>query len=49
MKLAPFACVPSEATLTSRVVPVCRSRTKMSDWPFVSPGTRLSAHDENAT
>src|SRR4051794_5956356 len=49
VKLAPFACVPSEATLTSRVVPVWRSRTKTSDSPLASFGTRLSAHDENAT
>jgi hypothetical protein len=49
VKLEPLACVPSEATLTSRVVPVCRSRTKMSELSFASSGTRLSAHDENAT
>src|SRR6185369_9109667 len=49
VKLEPLACVPSEATLTSRVVPVCRSRTKMSELSFASSGTRLSPHDEKAT
>src|SRR4051812_28084336 len=49
VKLEPLACVPSEATLTRRVVPVCRSRTKMSELSFASFGTRLSAHDESAT
>src|SRR6478736_3788108 len=49
VKLEPFAWVPSEATLTSRVVPVRRSRTKMSELSLVSFGTRLPAHDENAT
>src|SRR3954452_8854926 len=48
VKLAPFACVPSEATLTSRVVPVWRSRTKTSDSPLASFSTRLWAYYENA-
>ncbi|MBL7223679.1 MAG: hypothetical protein ISS72_07490 [Candidatus Brocadiae bacterium] len=56
----PSACVPSEATLT-RVVAVplsssntpfssaSRSCTKTSHWLFVSPSTRLLAHEKKAT
>src|SRR5919198_6515296 len=40
---------PALDTLTRSVVPVSRSRTKISDLPFVSPGTRLSDSDANAT
>ncbi len=40
---------PDEATETRRVCPVWRSWTKMSETPFVSPLTRLSASDWNAT
>jgi hypothetical protein len=44
-----LASVPSEATLTRVVVPLCRSWTKMSSIPLVSPRTRLEAKDSNAT
>ena len=37
------AWVPSLATLTRSVIPVCRSCTKASSHPLVSPGTRLLA------
>src|SRR3989344_139454 len=47
--LQPLPCVPSVATLTRVVAPVCRSRTKMSRWPLVSPATRVLASDWNAT
>src|SRR3954452_7165884 len=35
--------------LTRSVVPFRRSRTNTSEWPFVSPGTRLSLDDQKAT
>src|SRR5205814_757207 len=41
--------VPSEATLTRSVLPVCRSWTNTSVAPFVSPATRLVASLWNAT
>ena len=41
--------VPSALTDTRRVVPVTRSRTKTSHFPFVSPGTRLYEELANAT
>src|SRR5437870_2793555 len=47
--LKPFPWVPSEATLTRSVVPVCRSWTNTSVAPFVSPATRLVAVSWNAT
>jgi hypothetical protein len=40
---------PALDTLTRSVVPSVRSRTKMSAFPFVSPGTRLSENEANAT
>src|SRR4051794_24664629 len=48
VKLGPLACVPSDATLMSRVVPACRSRTKMSELAFGSFGPGLSPPDGNA-
>jgi hypothetical protein len=47
--LAPLGWVPTESTLIRSVVPVMRSRTKMSSTPFVSPGTRFVARLPNAT
>src|SRR5438094_611248 len=47
--LLPFACAPLLLTLTRSVVPVSRSRTKISGTPFVSPGTRLSENETKAT
>jgi hypothetical protein len=41
--LLPSICIPPVATLASVVVPFWRSCTKMSDLPFVSPGTRFQA------
>ncbi|MDP9330409.1 MAG: hypothetical protein M3P11_07225 [Actinomycetota bacterium] len=35
--------------LTKEVVPLTTSRTKMSEAPFVSRGTKFDAHEENAT
>jgi len=48
-RLAALLSVPSEATLTRSVVPVCRSWTNASVAPFVSPATRLVAKLTNAT
>ena len=48
-KDSPLPNPPSVATLTSRVVPVIRSRTKMSLTPFVSPATRSLASLSNTT
>ena len=42
-KLKPFAW--TVASQTRSVLPVIRSRTKMSAWWFVSPGTRFVASD----
>ena len=39
----PELCAPPLLTLTRRVSPVCRSRTKMSGTPFVSASTRFDA------
>ena len=36
---APFACSPELPTEILSVAPLTRSRTKMSDTPFVSDGT----------
>ncbi len=47
--LLAFPCVPSVATLTRSVVPLWRSRTKMSSYPFVSPAMRFEAALPNAT
>jgi hypothetical protein len=47
--LWPFDSRPALLTLTRSVTPVTRSRTKMSDDSFVSPGTRLSAREAKAT
>jgi len=47
--LAALPSVPSEATLTRSVMPVCRSWTNTSVAPFVSPATRLVAKLTNAT
>lgn len=54
--LAPFACVPSEATETRTVVglhpdgaPAQVSRTKTSETPFVSLSTRFMAEDRKVT
>src|SRR5437773_6002201 len=44
-ELDEFPCSPVDETLTRSVVPVWRSRTKMSSAPFVSSGTRLGADD----
>src|SRR5918995_589429 len=46
--LSPLAERPTEV-LIRRVVPVCRSRMKMSVAWLVSPGVRLVACDRNAT
>jgi hypothetical protein len=40
---------PCESTLTRTVSPVCRSCTKMSATPLVSPATRLLAQLVNDT
>ncbi len=45
----PFPCVPLVATLTRNVLPVWRSRTKTSLWPFVSCRTRFVACDRKTT
>src|SRR5205085_9169105 len=42
-------CAPPVATDAGRVVPVAVLRTNTSDWPFVSPPTRLLDVDSNAT
>ena len=42
-------CSLAEEVETRVVVPVCRSRTKMSAVPFVSTATRLLASLENGT
>jgi hypothetical protein len=42
-------CTPVDETLMRVVVPSARSRTKMSGWRFVSPGTRFSAPLWNPT
>src|SRR5213592_1820721 len=47
--LAALPSVPSEATLTRSVVPVCRSWTNTSDTLFVSPATRSAAALSKAT
>ena len=47
--LKPLPCPPVDDTLTRSVVPVFRSRTKMSSAPFVSPATRLLAYETKAT
>src|SRR5207244_1701178 len=47
--LLPLPWVPSEATLTRSVVPVCRSWTNTSDTPLVSPATRSVAALSKAT
>ena len=44
-----FPCMPSLATLTRSVIPVCRSRTNTSSALLLSPGTRLEADDLKAT
>jgi hypothetical protein len=44
-----FPPFPALSTLTRVVMPVFRSRTKMSSTPLVSPGTRLEANVPNAT
>ena len=49
LRLAPLACASAESTLARAVVFVCRSRTKTSDVPFVSPATRFVAELANAT
>jgi len=43
MELPPFPSAPELSTLTRSVVPVKRSWTKASDWPFMSPGTNPEA------
>ena len=40
---------PPGSELTRSVVPACRSRTKMSYVPLVSPGTKLVANEAKAT
>ena len=45
----PSAAPPPRAVLTSAVVPVCRSRTKTSGTPLLSPATRFVAADSNTT
>src|SRR6185295_7138674 len=45
---SPSACTPPVDTLTRSVARVCRSRTKTSPNPFVSPGTRFDAKLWNA-
>src|SRR5262252_4625540 len=47
--LSPLLSLPLNVMLSRSVVRFSRSRTKMSKALFVSPGTRLSAFDENAT
>src|SRR3954469_6140590 len=42
------AWAPVDATLTSVVCPVLRSRTKTSELPFASPVTRFDAYEEKA-
>nr|BFE73522.1 hypothetical protein GCM10020092_068230 [Actinoplanes digitatis] len=49
LSLALLPCVPAEARLTRSVLPVCRSRTKMSEVRLVSPGTSVLDSDEKAT
>jgi hypothetical protein len=44
-----LACRPLLLTLTRVVRPDFRSRTKTSERPLVSPGTRFDALDWNAT
>ena len=48
-KLALLAWPPRVLTLTRSVVPVWRSRTKMSSRPLVSPATRFDPKDWKAT
>src|SRR6185436_19592667 len=48
-ELTEFPCAPPVATLTRSVVPLWRSRTKMSGFAFVSPTTRFVAQPVNAT
>jgi len=48
-ELTLFPWFPLLSTLTRSVAPVCRSWTKTSLTPLVSPGTRLLAQDMNAT
>ena len=48
-KLGPLPWAPLDETLTRSVVPVCRSRTKTSGSPLVSPLTRLPPRDSKAT
>ena len=45
----PVAWPPLLFTLTRSVVPACRSRTKTSLQPLVSPDTRLVASESKAT
>ena len=47
--LSPRASAPPVSTLTRVTAPVCRSFTKTSADPFVSPATSVVAVDENAT
>jgi hypothetical protein len=47
--LTPFPPARTQLFETSVVVPVSRSRTKISLIPLVSPVTRLVAADSNAT
>ena len=47
--LSPMDSPPPVATLTRLMAPVCRSWTKTSGRPFVSPGTRFAAWLQNAT
>ena len=47
--LLPLPWIPPVVTLARVVVFVCRSRTKTSDVPLVSPATRLLARLSNAT
>ena len=47
--LWPFPTSPAGVADTNVVVPVTRSRRKMSGDSLPSPGTRLSANDSNAT
>src|SRR3954466_10944120 len=49
VSLHPSAWASLELTLTRFVVPALRSRMKISDWPFVSLGTRSLAADQKAT
>jgi hypothetical protein len=48
-QLAKSPCDPAESTLTLSVVPDRRSRTKMSNQPFVSPDTRFVESLSKAT